>query len=59
MLGPREAGGSGSCLFREVGYSLLVAVVKEETKAKKFDSGIFLIPLLLSVLFSLLSIARG
>ena len=31
--------------FREVGCSLLVAMVKEETKGKKFSSEIFLIPL--------------
>ena len=37
-------GGGGSWSFREVGCSLLVAVVKEETKGKKSDSGIFLIP---------------
>jgi hypothetical protein len=29
--------------FREVGCSLLVVVLKEETKGKRLDSGIFLI----------------
>ena len=31
--------------FREVGFSLHLAVVKEETKEKKLDSGSFLTPL--------------
>lgn len=40
-------GGVGGCwLFREVGYGLLVVVLKEEAKGKKCDPGFFpLIPL--------------
>ena len=36
--------GGGWWSFKEVGCSLLVAVLKEETKGKESDSGIFLIP---------------
>ena len=35
-----EKRGDGCWSFREVGCGLLVAVVKEETKGKKLDSGI-------------------
>jgi hypothetical protein len=43
--------------FREVGCGSLVAMVKEETKGKKLDLGIFLIPLYpLSLLFPYLVI---
>ena len=48
---PRE-GMDGCWLFRKVSYSLLVAVVKDETKGKKLDSGIFLSPLSLLSCFS-------
>ena len=43
---PRGGVGMGDCWsFREFHCALLVAAVKEETKGKKLDSGIFLIPL--------------
>lgn len=54
MAGPQEVKG-GCLLFREAGCSLLVAVIKEETKGKKSDSGISF-P---SILVSLLSSVRG
>ena len=41
-----QLGVVGSCWsFGEVGCGLLVVMLKKETKGKKFDSGISLIPL--------------
>lgn len=45
----RELVG-GCWLFREVGYSLLVSVVKELKTRKKIDPRIFLTPLFSSIL---------
>lgn len=42
---------SGSCYFVRFAVVCLVAMVKDETKGKKLDSGIFLIPLSLLSLF--------
>ena len=36
-------------MLKEDGCSLLVAMIKEEAKGKKFDSGVFLVSLLASV----------
>ena len=57
---PNSRGGErGGCWsFREVGCGLLEVIVKEETKGKKVDSGVFLIPKP-SILFSPLSSVKG
>jgi hypothetical protein len=45
---------SGCCSFREVGYSLVVAVVKEETRRKELHSEISLPSILLFFLSSVI-----
>lgn len=44
MLGPLRGRVDNCWLFRGLGCGLLAAVLKEETKGKKLDSGIFFPP---------------